>query len=644
MDIVTLGAALNGSAEYVNSHFKGGSNIQIVDNPDGTQTINASGEVSAEDTVARADIAAIKDGESLDSFADVETALGSKQDTISDLSTIRSGAALGATAVQPETGKGLSTNDYTTTEKTKLAGIAEGAEVNVQANWTQTTSTADDYIKNKPTLGTAAALDVAASGNASTSQVVKGNDTRLSDARNAADVSSWAKAANKPSYNGSEIALTGYAEAQSKASVAATDTANAAIGKLEYRVETNENNILSQKTKGYLQKNLSKDNSLSDTRWIEPEMDNLYPAGNYVLYCGTITSADTTATTCAVVALAADKSTTVSTTVQINRSNGSYIAFTANNNFKYVRIYASSTGTASTGKAISATDIMVCTAADWAESQVYQPYAISNVELTAKEQVNENNILSNTADIYDNWTKTKNILKNNATSQTVGEAVFTVNADKSITVYTTATTAEGRSLSIASTPDGVTVNSTDIVSGTPITDKDVTMQFGIGSSGNIKNVTPDNGYTTAGASGVVRYLTIFIRANVSIPQSNPLVFKPMICTAEDWQKSKAYFPHAMSNVELTSTKLDKVKVIADNTDYNNLTDDGIFACLSSASAATMSNCPVTNAGHLVEVFSIGSNKMQRITFSASTGANIFTRYKSSYGWMTWFVYTGTAVT
>ena len=57
MDIVTLGAALNGSAEYVNSHFKGGSNIQIVDNPDGTQTINASGEVSAEDTVARADIA-----------------------------------------------------------------------------------------------------------------------------------------------------------------------------------------------------------------------------------------------------------------------------------------------------------------------------------------------------------------------------------------------------------------------------------------------------------------------------------------------------------------------------------------------------------------------------------------------------------
>lgn len=47
-------------------------------------------------------------------------------------------------------------NNYTTTEKNKLAGIAAGAEVNVQANWTQTTTTADDYIKNKPTLATVA--------------------------------------------------------------------------------------------------------------------------------------------------------------------------------------------------------------------------------------------------------------------------------------------------------------------------------------------------------------------------------------------------------------------------------------------------------------------------------------------------------
>lgn len=62
--------------------------------------------------------------------SEIDTSLGSKQNTISDLPTIRSGAALGATAVQPISGKGLSTNDYTNDEKTKLSGIAEGAEVN----------------------------------------------------------------------------------------------------------------------------------------------------------------------------------------------------------------------------------------------------------------------------------------------------------------------------------------------------------------------------------------------------------------------------------------------------------------------------------------------------------------------------------
>ena len=80
-------------------------------------------------------------------------------------------------------GKGLSTNDYTTTEKNKLAGIAAGAEVNVQANWNETNDSSDAYIQNKPTFGTAAAKNVAASGNASATEVVMGNDTRLTDSR-----------------------------------------------------------------------------------------------------------------------------------------------------------------------------------------------------------------------------------------------------------------------------------------------------------------------------------------------------------------------------------------------------------------------------------------------------------------------------
>ena len=54
--------------------------------------------------------------------------------------------------VDKVTGKGLSTNDYTTTEKNKLAGIAAGAEVNVQSDWNVTDTTSDAYIKNKPLI------------------------------------------------------------------------------------------------------------------------------------------------------------------------------------------------------------------------------------------------------------------------------------------------------------------------------------------------------------------------------------------------------------------------------------------------------------------------------------------------------------
>ena len=62
-------------------------------------------------------------------------------------------------------------------------------------------------ITDFPTLGTASSKDVASSGNASATQVVMGNDTRLSDARKSSDVHDWAKASTKPSYTKSEVGL-----------------------------------------------------------------------------------------------------------------------------------------------------------------------------------------------------------------------------------------------------------------------------------------------------------------------------------------------------------------------------------------------------------------------------------------------------
>lgn len=56
--------------------------------------------------------------------------------------------------VDQVSGKDLSSNDYTTEEKNKLNGIASGAEVNVQADWSITDSESDAYIKNKPVIPT----------------------------------------------------------------------------------------------------------------------------------------------------------------------------------------------------------------------------------------------------------------------------------------------------------------------------------------------------------------------------------------------------------------------------------------------------------------------------------------------------------
>lgn len=57
---------------------------------------------------------------------------------------------LATSAVATTSKRGLMSKD----DKAKLDGIASGAEVNVQSDWNQTNTSADDYIKNKPSVPT----------------------------------------------------------------------------------------------------------------------------------------------------------------------------------------------------------------------------------------------------------------------------------------------------------------------------------------------------------------------------------------------------------------------------------------------------------------------------------------------------------
>lgn len=136
--------------------------------------------------------------------------------------------------VDKVTGKQLSTEDYTTEEKNKLAGIANGAEVNVQSDWNVTDTNSDAFIKNKPQNLVQDANYVHTDNNYTTAEKNKLSGIEESAQVNkiehitlggteqaitnktinlpaypttlpASDVSAWAKASTKPSYNFSEI-------------------------------------------------------------------------------------------------------------------------------------------------------------------------------------------------------------------------------------------------------------------------------------------------------------------------------------------------------------------------------------------------------------------------------------------------------
>lgn len=90
--------------------------------------------------------------------------IGTTQIDLSNYYTKSEINTLLADKVDKVAGKQLSTEDFTSALKTKLDGIASGAEVNVQSDWSQSDNTADDFIKNKPTIPSVSWTQIQASG------------------------------------------------------------------------------------------------------------------------------------------------------------------------------------------------------------------------------------------------------------------------------------------------------------------------------------------------------------------------------------------------------------------------------------------------------------------------------------------------
>lgn len=84
---------------------------------------------------------------------EVDALLSAKADTV-DLATVATSGSYDDLTDKPTDATQSASGLMSSTDKTKLDGIASGAEANVQSDWSQSDNTADDYIKNKPTIPT----------------------------------------------------------------------------------------------------------------------------------------------------------------------------------------------------------------------------------------------------------------------------------------------------------------------------------------------------------------------------------------------------------------------------------------------------------------------------------------------------------
>jgi hypothetical protein len=140
--------------------ISGLATVTYVDTQDALKVDKIAGKgLSANDftDVLKTKLDSVQSGAEVNVNADWNSVTGDSQ--ILNKPSIPSIAGLATTAyvdnqdalkVDKVEGKGLSANDYTTTEKNKLAGIASGAEVNVNADWNAVGTDAE--ILNKPTI------------------------------------------------------------------------------------------------------------------------------------------------------------------------------------------------------------------------------------------------------------------------------------------------------------------------------------------------------------------------------------------------------------------------------------------------------------------------------------------------------------
>ena len=532
--------------------------------------------------------------------SEVDTALSTKQNTISDLSTIRSGAALGATAVQPVSGKGLSTNDYTTDEKEKLAGIE------AQANKTTVDSALSDSSTNpvqnkvvksaldsKQATLTIAQLAAVNSG-ITAEKLTQDENNILFNARNGvanvlANTATTTTAANGLTYTvnaDKSVTVTGNSTAYNAFTVAGSRTYSNAMP-LKRGTYIIKAGIAYDSSKPiYVQFGIMA-NSGASISW-----QNIYDTNKE---------------------LVVDNDTT-RIVYEIYNPSGSYSGYNAT---FYPMIIDKSLYEA------GVTD--------------YQPYALSNVELTSENEINKNNILS----LYTQGVK--NIAKPNTISAISGITIV-----QNLGHYEISGTTGGSQYTAylcAPTEDIIATEELYIPAAATRTNVSYLCHW--------KNTQDESQYSIIGTGLIIpqgcKIHTIYMQVAANTTFS--LNVDMMICKKAIYDADPTYQPYAMSNAELTAkeqqlgTDIGAPTITSATTlaDYANTLSRGYHTGFFT-SASKPSDAPVADNCFCDFFIYSASTAMIRV-YPTGTAYHdkIYYKTKVSGTWQSWYQFAGTQV-
>ena len=271
----------------------------------------------------------------------------------------------------------------------------------------------------------------------------------------------------------------------------------------------------------------------------------------------------------------------------------------------------------------------------------YQPYALSNVELTAKEQQNENNISYNTnmgvknllncslTELKSDSYNTIQFSWSGNVCTTPRGVTYTINADNTIDVVATSVTTDVWFRLKQNFQYGV---DSYVISGCPAGGSTNTY-FLESDSLNAR----DTGSTVVieRSSAYTDSIFLVVKAGTTFTGT----FKPMICPKSLYDADPSYQPYAMSNAELTnkeqSSENNILTIANQSTQYNVLNlsaaenvsaSSGItYSILSDGSVHIEADISVTGSALYFEKIPITSNIPYITTGCPSGGGN--TTYK-----------------